>query len=315
MTKILLTGASGFVGTTLHKKLLDLGCSVIPVARKKSSDENELVVNIGPCTNWLSILNENVDVVIHLAARVHVMHDNSINPLHEFRKSNTESTINLARQAAKLGVKRFIYLSSIKVNGESTQLGMPFTENEKFIPTDSYALSKYEAEKGLLKIAHETQMEVVIIRPPLVYGPGVRANFLSMMKWLCSGIPLPFGAIHNKRSLVALDNLIDLIITCMEHHAAVNQIFLVSDGDDLSTTELLNRVAISLGKKTKLLSVNQEIIEIGLKLIGKKDLSQRLCGSLQVDISKAHKLLNWSPPVSVEDGLLITAKKFMEKCT
>ena len=229
-----------------------------------------------------------------------------------FRKVNTSGTLNLARQAIESGVKRFIYLSSIKVNGEATLRGSQFTPDDIFVPTDPYALSKYEAEQGLLKLATESQMEVVIIRPPLVYGPGVKANFLSMMKWLHKGIPLPFGSIHNKRSLVALDNLVDLILICIEHPAAANQVFLVSDGEDLSTTELLSRVDIALGKKPRLLPVNQQLLEFGLKLVGKKDLAQRLCSSLQIDISKAKKLLNWTPPVSVEKGLHKTAEHFLK---
>lgn len=203
-------------------------------------------------------------------------------------------------------------MSSIKVNGEETSLGSPFTPDDVFIPTDPYALSKYEAEQGLLKLAGESQMEVVIIRPPLVYGSGVKANFLNMMKWLYKGVPLPFGAIHNKRSLVALDNLVDLIITCIEHPAAVNEVFLVSDGEDLSTTELLTRVSSALGKKSRLLPVNQKVLEFCLGLIGKKDLAQRLCGSLQVDISKAKRLLNWTPPISVDEGLMRAAESFKQ---
>jgi nucleoside-diphosphate-sugar epimerase len=315
--RILVTGATGFLGSALVKCLVTKShYNVVATMRNKEASitsdyESISVGNIEKNTVWTEALS-GVDVVIHTAARVHVMYEASLNPLEEFRRVNTKGTLNLAKQAAKSGIKRFIYISSIKVNGEITLPGSPFTANDIFLPTDPYALSKYEAEQGLLKLAKETQMEVVIIRPPLVYGPGVKANFLSMMKWLYKSVPLPFGSIHNKRSLVALDNLVDLILTCIDHPTAANQVFLVSDGEDLSTTELLNRVAIALGKKPRLLPVNQQLLELGLKLVGKKDLAQRLCGSLQVDISKAKKLLNWTPPVSVDEGLRKTARHFLE---
>ena len=315
--RILVTGATGFLGSALVKYLVTKPHYNIAAAiRNKEVDitsdyESISVGNIQKNTVWTEALS-GVDVVIHTAARVHMMSEASLNPLEEFRRVNTKGTLNLAKQAAKSGIKRFIYISSIKVNGEITLPSSPFTPDDIFIPTDLYALSKYQAEQGLLKLAKETQMEVVIIRPPLVYGPNVKANFLSMMKWLYKSVPLPFSSIHNKRSLVALDNLVDLILTCIAHPTAANQVFLVSDGEDLSTTELLNRVAIALGKNPSLLPVNQQLLELGLKLVGKKDLAQRLCGSLQVDISKAKKLLNWTPPVSVDEGLLKTTKHFLE---
>ena len=316
MKRILLTGVSGFIGDALANAVYDKGFNVRGAVRTISSTipsfvEQIDVGDISPEVNWTLAL-DNVDVAIHLAARVHVMQETTNNPLEEFRRINTESTISLATQAEKNGVKRFIYLSSIKVNGEFTQTGNSFNENDKFVPVDPYALSKYEAELGLLELAKNTQMEIVIIRPPLVYGPGVKANFLSMMNWLYKSVPLPFGAIFNKRSLVALDNLVDLILTCIEHPAAVNQVFLVSDGEDLSTTDLLSRVAVALGKKSRLIPINQQLLEITLTLIGKKDLAQRLCGSLQVDISKAKKLLNWTPLISVDEGIHKTAKYFLE---
>jgi nucleoside-diphosphate-sugar epimerase len=316
MTRVLITGASGFVGAALATVTHEKGFVVRGVVRSLSESipnfvEQVSIGNINLDTNWRVGL-DNTDVVIHLAARVHIMQDTVNDPLAEFRHINTAATLNLAKQASESGVKRFIYLSSIKVNGDVSQLEFPFTENDDYVPVDPYALSKYEAEQGLLELTKKTQMEVVIIRPPLVYGPGVKANFLSMMKWLYKSAPLPFGSIHNKRSLVTLDNLVDLILTCIEHPAAANQLFLVSDGEDLSTTELLNRVAIALGKKPRLLPVNQQLLELGLNLVGKKDLAQRLCGSLQVDIGKAQKLLNWTPPISVDEGLLKTARHFLE---
>ena len=317
MVKFLVTGATGFIGQALIARLLTHSDYQIFAAVRKLVTIFPLKVNqlkfdgISSNTDWNNAL-KGIDCIIHTAARVHVMSDTAYDPLEEFRIVNTRGTLNLARQAAESGVKRFIYLSSIKVNGEENLPETRFTPDDIFIPTDPYALSKYEAEQGLLKLAEETQMEVVIIRPPLVYGPKVKANFLSMMKWLYKGVPLPFGSIHNKRSLVALDNLIDFIVTCVKHPAAANEIFLVSDGEDLSTSELLSRVANVLGKRTWLLPVNQKLLEMCLKIVGKKDLAQRLFGSLQVDISKNKKLLNWSPRVSVNEGLQKTVQYFTE---
>lgn len=260
--------------------------------------------------NWARGLN-GVDTVVHLAARVHVMADKATDPLTEFRRVNVNGVLNLARQAAKAGIRRFIYLSSIKVNGEQTLPGRFFTEQDVPAPLDPYGVSKHEAEEGLRKLAQQTDMEVVIIRPPLVYGPGVKANFLNMMRWLHKGVPLPLGAIHNYRSLVALDNLIDLIITCIKHPAAANQTFLVSDREDISTTELLRRMAAALDVPARLLPVPQKLLEMGFKMAGKSDLAQRLCGSLQVDITKACAMLDWKPLISVDEGLRRTAEGFL----
>ena len=220
-------------------------------------------------------------------------------------------TLNFARQAASAGVNRFVFLSSIKVNGEQTQFGQRYTPNDTPNPSDPYGISKCEAEEGLRRIAEETGMEVVIIRPPLVYGPGVKANFLSMMRWLSKGVPLPLGAIRNQRSLVALDNLLDFIHTCLDHPAAANQTFLVSDGEDISTTDLLRRLAHALNVPARLLPVPQGLLEWGAKMLGRGDLSQRLCASLQVDISKARTLLGWQPPVTVDMALRRTAEHFL----
>jgi len=260
-------------------------------------------------TNWSYAL-QGMNVVIHLAARVHVMLDHSSDPLQEFRKINVNGTLNLAKQAVLAGVQRFVFISSIKVNGESTPLGQPFHADDAAMPVDAYGISKREAEDALRQLADETGMEVVIIRPPLVYGAGVKANFYSMMRWLDKGIPLPLGAIHNQRSLVALDNLVDLIITCIDHPAAANQTFLVSDGDDLSTSELLRRTASALGQSAKLLSVPVWLLQTGASLLGKRTVAQRLCGSLQLDITKTRQLLNWTPPVSVDDALHKTAQYY-----
>ncbi len=310
---ILVTGATGFIGSSLVNKLVPEH-QVKAVVRKDLSMPNVDVVSedLNPATNWSKYLG-NVSSIIHLAARVHIMHDTAVDPLSEFRKVNVEGTLNLARQASESRVRRFIFLSSIKVNGESTSINQPFSEKDEPKPEDPYALSKHKAEQGLLEIADQTGMEVVIIRPPLVYGPGVKANFLRVMDWLYKGVPLPFGAIHNKRSLIALDNLVDLIIRCLEHPAAANQIFLAADGKDLSTTELMKKLARYLGKPPRLLSIPQKMLESCFKLLGKEELAIRLCGSLQVDIRKARRLLGWAPPVSVDEGLEQTAKWYLDQ--
>jgi UDP-glucose 4-epimerase len=266
-------------------------------------------------TNWTDALDGGDGVVIHLAARVHVMQDVAVDPLAEFRMINVEGTLNLARQAAEAGVRRFIYLSTIKVNGEQTLPGHPFTERDLPAPLDPYGISKYEAEQGLRKLAQHTKMEVVIIRPPLVYGPGVKANFLNMMRWLHKGLPLPFATINNRRSLVALDNLIDLIVVCLKHPEAANQTFLVSDGEDLSTTGLLHRMAHALGRPPRLLPIPTSLLKVVAAILGRRDMAQRLCGSLQVDISKTKTLLGWSPPISVDEGLRRTAHVFLHEKT
>jgi nucleoside-diphosphate-sugar epimerase len=307
--KTLITGANGFVGRALCAELTKQGLTVLAASRKKTALENcvpIVVGNINNATNWLAALT-GVDVVVHLAARVHVMNDTSVDPLAEFRKVNVDGTLNLAQQAANAGVKRFIFVSSAKVNGEHTEAGKPFNENSVTDPQDAYGISKLEAEQGLLKIAQETGMEVVIIRPPLVYGAGVKANFASMMRAVKRGIPLPLGAIHNKRSFVYVGNLVNLILKCIDHPSAANQVFMVADGHDLSTTELLRYAAKALGVKARLLPLPQKILELGAGVLGKRDVAQRLCGNLQVDITKARTMLGWTPPFSVADGLEVTA--------
>ena len=268
------------------------------------------IADMGTATVWGRALH-GVSAIVHLAARVHVMQDSAADPLVEFCKINVEGTLNLARQAAVAGAGRFIFISSIKVNGESAPLGRPYTADHAPAPVDPYGVSKREAEDGLHQLAAETGMEVVIIRPPLVYGPGVKGNFLNMMRWLYRGVPLPLGAIHNQRSLVALDNLVDFIRTCLDHPAAANQTFLVSDGEDISTTDLLRRLAHALEVPARLLPVPQGLLAWGAKMLGRGDLSQRLCASLQVDISKARTLLGWQPPVAVDMALRRTAEHFL----
>ena len=315
MLSLLVTGANGFVGRSLCAELFQQGYAVRATVRSANvridDYEQEIVDSIDSGTEWVAVLR-GVNIVIHLAARVHVMKDTAIDALAEFRRVNVDGTLNLARQAVEAGVQRFVFISSIKVNGEGTLLRQLYTAEDQPAPVDPYGISKREAEDALLQLARETGMEVVIIRPPLIYGPGVKANFQSMMRWLDKGIPLPLGAIHNRRSLVALDNLIDLIVTCIHHPAAANQIFLASDGEDLSTTELLQRMAAALGKKAWLIPVPESILMWGASLLGKQAMAQRLCGSLQVDISKTRDLLGWKPPVSVDEALRKTAQYFLK---
>ena len=303
---VLVTGAHGFVGLPLSAALVKLGYQVRAAVRgnfhNKEGQETVSVGDINGDTVWTEALVD-VAVVIHLAARVHVMNETATDALSAYRKVNVEGTVNLAKQAVHAGVKRFIFISSIKVNGEGTVLGHPYCEEQSPAPVDAYGLSKYEAELALQQLAKDTGLEVVIIRPTLIYGPGVKANFKAMMRCLALGIPLPLGSIHNQRSLLALDNLIDLIQVCITHPAAANQIFLASDGVDLSTPELLTAMAVALGKTARLIKLPERLLMLGAKLLGKQAMAKRLCGSLQVDSSKARKLLGWQPPVSVQEAL------------
>jgi len=310
---LLVTGASGFVGRALVARLLQrhqvrISARATTIERIHPKVEVSLGKPLSPVEDWSQAL-ARVSTVVHCAGRVHIMTEQATDPLLEFRQINVDGTLNLARQAAAAGTKRFIFLSSIKVNGESTNPGCPFTADQQPDPGDPYGVSKLEAELALRSLASQTGMEVVIIRPPLVYGPGVKANFLEMMRWLARGAPLPFGSVTtNKRSLVALDNLVDLVDLCVDHPLAANQTFLVSDGEDLSTAALLHRLSLALGRPARLIPVPVGLLKLGAALLRRSAVAQRLCGSLELDIGKTREMLGWSPPVSVDEGLRRTAE-------
>lgn len=317
--KILITGANGFVGLPLSQYLTAAKHQVVAAVRSHDSLTSvsphiqlKAIGDIDDITDWKDCLGD-VECVVHLANRAHVMSNQSSNPLALYRKVNTEGTLNLARQAATVGVKRFIFISSIKVNGELTLPGQALTHKDQHVPVDPYGLSKYEAELGLKLIAEQTGLELVVIRPPLIYGPGVKANFLKMMQWVEKGIPLPLGVIQNQRSMLGLDNLINFIELCLTHPNAAGQIFLVSDDHDVSTTELLKEIAAAMHRPSRLLSMPQCLIEKLLILLGQRRISERLCGSLQLDISLAKKLLSWGPPHTFRDQLSKTALDYLSR--
>jgi nucleoside-diphosphate-sugar epimerase len=307
---LLITGINGWIAEALANRCRNLGHVVRGSARCGTTEDVIYVGDVNSNTNWSTAV-AGCDVVIHLAARVHMMNDRIADPLAAFREVNTAGTLGLACQAAAAGVKRFIFLSSIKVNGESTAPTLPFKADDEPEPLDPYGISKQEAEQVLKEVAGQTGMEVVIIRPPLVYGLGVKANFEVMMRCLARGIPLPLGAVRqNQRSLVALENLVDLIVTCLNHPAAANQTFLVSDGEDLSTAELLRRLGQALNKPARLIDVPTDLLKWSATLFNRQSFYQRLCGSLQADIGKTRQLLSWSPPLSVDEGLRRAAQGF-----
>lgn len=304
--RIMVTGANGFIGRRLTCELLAQGIEVTALLRRPDGFVSSDILTVCHVSSFditqLSKVNFlGVDCLIHLAARAHILSDSSIEPLAEFRKVNTEATLHLARMAAASGVKRFIFLSSIGVNGISNT--SPFTIFDKPNPSEHYAISKLEAEIGLSQISADTGMDLVIIRPPLVYGPNAPGNFSKLCKLTQKNLPLPLGAIHNKRSLVALDNLIDLIVTCIDHPNAANQTFLVSDDHDVSTTELLKLMICAVGKEPCLLPFPLSWLQLIGKLTGKQALINRLCGNLQVDISHTKQTLGWTPPITVEEGI------------
>ncbi len=314
--RVLVTGASGFIGQAVCSDLQSRGYDVLAAVRRNppnagdQPDVRRLVMSeIDQATDWAAALS-GADSVVHLAARVHLMRDTAPDPLSEFRRVNVALTLNLARQAARAGVRRFIFVSSVKVNGESSPVGQPFGADDAPRPVDPYGISKLEAEQALMELGKATGLEVVVIRPVLVYGPGVKANFEAMMRWVMKGVPLPLGALHNQRSLVALGNLTDFIAACLCHPAAANQIFLVSDGEDLTVTNLLQRTAAVVGRQARLLPVPIVVLRILGRLLGKEPVIRRLCDTLQVDITKNRRLLGWEPPVSVDAALRKTVQQF-----
>ncbi|MGC9402646.1 UDP-glucose 4-epimerase family protein [Vibrio genomosp. F10 str. 9ZC157] len=311
--KILVTGSTGFVGSRVVELARERSWAVIPVVRKQiEAVTNSLVVaSIEASTDWSGAF-EGVDCIVHCAARVHQMKESEQDALLAYRGINTLGTLNLAKQAAEAGVKRFVFVSSIKVNGEFSEPNLPFEPNLKNTPKDLYGLSKYEAEVELVKLSKETGLEVVIIRPPLVYGPGVKANFLSMIRLIYKGIPLPFGAIKNQRSLVYLDNLSDLILTGCEHPLAPGHTFLASDDQDVSTTQLMQTIARAMEKSPRLIPIPMSWIQAGSSSLKKKHIAQRVCGNLQVDIGLTKEVLGWKPPVSFEQGIKRTVEAYLK---
>lgn len=304
--EILLTGATGFVGQALDARLRSEGRRLLGTARRSGqlgTGTPVAAAELRPDQDWSACL-AHTRAVVHLAARVHVMDERAADPLAAFRLANTAGTLNLARQSAAAGVRRFVFVSSIKVNGEQTAPGRAFRFDDAPAPLDPYGVSKREAEEGLRALGATSGMEIVIVRPPLVYGPGVKANFAALMRAVRRGWPLPLGDVTaNRRSLVALDNLVDLLVSCINHPAAAGQTFLVSDGEDLSTAELLRRMGQALGRPARLLPVPASLLEAGAALLGRRAMAQRLLGSLQVDIAHTCRTLGWAPPVSVDEGL------------
>lgn len=314
MKKVAVTGTTGFLGKALvHLLTENQQVEVISMCRK-TSHESEMKLDLSSHFDVAKELHQRrVDVVIHCAARAHILDDDAKSPLEEYRKVNTSATIELAKQAVAAGVKRFIFISSAKVNGEVSAASHPLSETVLEAPTDPYALSKYEAELALTQISKESGMEVVIIRPPLVYGPEVKANFAALMKLSRLGLPLPFGAINNRRSLISIDNLCDVISLCITHPAAANQTFLVSDDEDASTTQLLTELVKAYGARTLLVPIPVILLKVLLKIVGKPMIAERLFGNLQFDIGHIKQTLNWTPPYSFEQGIANTVKDSKKK--
>lgn len=310
MGKILLTGGSGYIGSAVYKQLLlDRKHSILLASRDKEpihfSCDVFYYLGLSKSTEWSSALSE-INTVVHIAGRAHILKEQEAESIKIFHTVNVEGTLQLAKQAALSGVKRFIFISSIGVNGNVNQ--SPFTEQDEPNPQEPYALSKWEAEKGLRKISEESDMELVVIRPPLVYGPLAPGNFRRLVGAIKKGILLPFGAIHNKRTLVGLDNLVDLIITCIDHPDATNQTFLAGDNEDVSTTQLLQKIGKALGRPVRLIPVPLILLQGGAKILGRSELAHRLLGNLQIDISKAKGLLQWSPPITLDQGIIKAVK-------
>lgn len=304
--KVIITGANGFIGQTLCAYLSALEHSVVPVVRRQTALPNALTVQ-SYSDPALSLAMGGVDTVIHLAAQVHVMNQSDRSVLDKFREINVLGTEHLARVAAAAGVKRLIFLSSIKVNGESTSIAKGYSESDHPNPQDPYAVSKCEAEQALWKVSRETGLEVVIVRPPLVYGPGVKANFSRLLKMVDAGMPLPLNAIKNSRSLIYVGNLVDALLACATHPAAVGQTYLVSDGEDVSTPKLISAIAVALQRPNRNFFIPISLMRGAAKLLGKSNAVDRLTQSLVIDSSKIRRELGWSPPYTMAEGLQVTA--------
>jgi len=307
----MVTGANGFVGQDFCAEALTRGFMVCGATRLSGTPlpniKNVVVSDINGMSDWRLAL-EGCDIVVHLAARVHVMHESSDDPLAEFRHVNVAGTERLARSAAAAGVRRFVYVSSIKVNGEETSEGEAYTEQYNAAPQDPYGVSKWEAEQALHQVAKDTGLDVVIVRSPLVYGAGVKGNFAQMISVVAKGVPLPFACVNNKRSLIYVKNLVDALMLCATHPAAAGNTYLVSDGEDVATSDLLRKLAVAMGKKSRLFSCPVILLKLAATLVRKSDQAGRLLGSLQVDSSKIRSELGWVPPFSMDDGLKATVK-------
>ncbi len=310
---VLNTGASGFVGLALCRRLAADGISVRAALRASQHGlpaEQVIVPSIGPKADWGEALS-SVETVVHLAAHVHVMKSGVVDE-RKFHEVNVEGTRRLAESAAAAGVRRFVFMSTVKVHGERSH-AFPLTEKMPLAPADAYSRSKAEAEAELKQTGQAGGMEVVIIRPPLVYGPGVKAHFLQLLKIVQRGIPLPLGSIHNARSFIYLDNLVDAIVTCIQHPSAADETFLVSDGQDLSTADLVRLIASAMDKRTILLPIPQTLLRLGGKVLGKGDMVGKIMDSLQIDSSHIRKNLGWSPPHTAREGLRETVRWFLDQ--
>jgi nucleoside-diphosphate-sugar epimerase len=325
MKIVLVTGANGFVGSALYRELRVRGYAVRGAVRRpggrsslypgplpEGDGEIAEVGDVGPETDWSAALDQ-VDCVVHLAARVHVMKDAAADPLAEFRRTNTAATERLARCAVAAGAKRLVFVSTIKVNGEETR-DKSFTESDSAHPGDPYGISKWEAEQVLARVSAETGLEVVILRPPLIYGPGVKGNFLTLLNVVMRGIPLPLAAVDNKRSLLYLGNAVDALILATTHPEAAGKTFLLSDGQDVSSPELVLKLAKELDAPGRLLHCPRPLLRLGGRMLGKADAVSRLVESLQVDSSALRRELGWEPPFSLEDGLKATAEWYRSVC-
>ncbi len=302
-----MTGAAGFVGLAVVRAAAAAGWTVRPAVRSAPREMEDLpepvaVGEIGPETDWSAAL-VGVEAVVHLAARVHVMRETHTDPDAAFGRVNVQGTERLARAAAAAGARRLVFVSSVKVHGERTPPGRPFTESDPPSPEDAYGRSKLAAERVLRRVAGETGLEIVVVRPPLVYGPRVGGNFLRLLAWVSRGVPLPLGRVANRRSLVGLDNLADLVVRCARHPAAAGETYLVSDGEALSTPGLIRSLAHALGRPARLVNVPVGLLRLAAGAVGRGDVMARLCDSLAVDADKARRELDWRPPVSLDEGL------------